>query len=47
MSQPCVTHGQGHGCVSSSVDFEIKSVCSTRPHTRACDLVVWHKSVYL
>ncbi|KHG19861.1 hypothetical protein F383_24708 [Gossypium arboreum] len=24
----------------------MKSVCSTRPHTRACDLAVLHKSVY-
>ncbi|KHG19998.1 hypothetical protein F383_24834 [Gossypium arboreum] len=28
------------------VEFENKSVCSTRPHTRACNLAVWHKSVY-
>ncbi|KHG18225.1 Amiloride-sensitive cation channel 5 [Gossypium arboreum] len=26
-----------HGRVSPSVDIKMKSVCSTRPHTRACD----------
>ncbi|KHG27851.1 hypothetical protein F383_11184 [Gossypium arboreum] len=33
-----MTHGQVHGRVSPSVEIEIKSVYSTRPHTRACDL---------
>ncbi|KHG19658.1 hypothetical protein F383_25189 [Gossypium arboreum] len=32
-----------HCCVSPGVEFEIKSVCSTRPHTRACGLAVCHK----
>ncbi|KHG24915.1 hypothetical protein F383_31002 [Gossypium arboreum] len=41
-----MTHGQVHSHVFPSFDFEINSVCSTRPHTRACDLAVWHKSVY-
>ncbi|KHG22915.1 Sulfhydryl oxidase 2 -like protein [Gossypium arboreum] len=35
-----------HGCVSPGVVIETKSVCSTRSHTRACDLAVLHKSVY-
>ncbi|KHG19087.1 hypothetical protein F383_24117 [Gossypium arboreum] len=35
-----------HNRVSPGIEFENKSVCSTRPHTRACDLAVWHKSVY-
>ncbi|KHG11438.1 hypothetical protein F383_37788 [Gossypium arboreum] len=26
-----------HGCVSPAVEIELKSVCSTRSHTRACD----------
>ncbi|KHG03933.1 Amiloride-sensitive cation channel 5 [Gossypium arboreum] len=26
-----------HGCVSPGVEIELKSVCSTRSHTRACD----------
>ncbi|KHF97549.1 hypothetical protein F383_11421 [Gossypium arboreum] len=29
-----------HGRVSPSVEFETKLVCSTRFHTRACDLAV-------
>ncbi|KHG03344.1 hypothetical protein F383_28091 [Gossypium arboreum] len=35
-----------HGRVSPGVEIKTKSVCSTRPHTRACDLSVWHKSIY-
>ncbi|KHG18221.1 hypothetical protein F383_22005 [Gossypium arboreum] len=35
-----------HGRVSPGVVIKMKSVCSTRSHTRACDLVVLHKSVY-
>ncbi|KHG03956.1 hypothetical protein F383_28295 [Gossypium arboreum] len=34
-----------HGCMSPDVDIKIKSVCSTRSHTRACDLLVFHKSI--
>ncbi|KHG15269.1 hypothetical protein F383_01029 [Gossypium arboreum] len=26
-----------HGHVSSNVEIKMKSVCSTRSHTRACD----------
>ncbi|KHG30276.1 hypothetical protein F383_11710 [Gossypium arboreum] len=35
-----------HGRVSPSVEIELQSVCSTRSHTRACDLAVLHKLVY-
>ncbi|KHG22927.1 Glutathione S-transferase theta-1 [Gossypium arboreum] len=35
-----------HGRVSPGVEIKIKSVCSTRPHTRACNLALWHKSIY-
>ncbi|KHG08169.1 Protein stu1 [Gossypium arboreum] len=35
-----------HDRVSPGVKFETKSVRFTWPHTRACDLAVWHKSVY-
>ncbi|KHG21875.1 hypothetical protein F383_27593 [Gossypium arboreum] len=34
------------GRVSSGVEIETKLVCSTLPHTRACDLAMWYKSVY-
>ncbi|KHG28959.1 hypothetical protein F383_13557 [Gossypium arboreum] len=36
-----------HGRVSLGIEIEIKSVYSTGPHTRACNLAIWHKSVYL
>ncbi|KHG20618.1 hypothetical protein F383_25108 [Gossypium arboreum] len=35
-----------HGSGSPRVDFKLKSVCSTRSHTRACDMAMLHKSVY-
>ncbi|KHG12938.1 hypothetical protein F383_05793 [Gossypium arboreum] len=33
--------------VSPGIEIKMKSVYSTRSHTRACDLAVLHKSVYL
>ncbi|KHG22430.1 hypothetical protein F383_26653 [Gossypium arboreum] len=35
-----------HSRMSPGVEIKIKLVCSTRPHTWACDLAVWHKSIY-
>ncbi|KHG22612.1 Rhamnogalacturonan exolyase yesX [Gossypium arboreum] len=35
-----------HSRVFPGVEIKIKSLYSTQPHTRACDLAVWHKSVY-
>ncbi|KHG05674.1 hypothetical protein F383_31274 [Gossypium arboreum] len=35
-----------HGHVSPGVEIKMKSVCSTRSYTWACDLGVLHKSVY-
>ncbi|KHG29824.1 hypothetical protein F383_13188 [Gossypium arboreum] len=35
-----------HNHVSLGVEIEMKLVCSTRSHTRACKLAVLHKSVY-
>ncbi|KHF99975.1 hypothetical protein F383_17880 [Gossypium arboreum] len=41
-----MTYGYVTRRVSPSVEININSVCSTWPHTRACDLAVWHQSVY-
>ncbi|KHG22537.1 hypothetical protein F383_29110 [Gossypium arboreum] len=47
MCLSCVRHMvMLHSCVSSGVVIKMKSVCSTRSHTRACDLAVLHKLVY-
>ncbi|KHG17830.1 hypothetical protein F383_21741 [Gossypium arboreum] len=35
-----------HDRVSPGDEIELKSVCSTWSHTRACDLAVLHKLVY-
>ncbi|KHG04324.1 hypothetical protein F383_29811 [Gossypium arboreum] len=44
--QSCATHGHVAWPCVPCIEIKIKSVCSTRFHTRACDLAVLHKSVY-